>query len=197
MVNTPAAYALALQDTAASIDRLRFHLRPQGSPPATPSVGDITGQIRVLTGIITEVSAEVVRLDADLSSSASVSMATEAYGAVLPLLGEGVTELGRLQQVVADGRFTILRDERPDGPFAWVYADITADCLEATDDVLHEAATGLRAAAGDLVSAPARTPNAARARSPHIHLAGPAAPESTVPAASPPSPAIRAAAKGH
>ncbi|MEU6172729.1 hypothetical protein ABZ832_12440 [Streptantibioticus parmotrematis] len=195
MNNTPIASALALYDTASSIDRLRFHLRSQCSTPAHPSVGAITGQIGALAGIITGVSTEITRLGSDLFT-APARRAAEAYSCVLPLLGEGMTELGRLHREVIDTRNTALGNERPDEPSARRSAEIVTGCLEAADEVLGEAAVELRAEAAHLTSASAPVQAAARARSPHARVAVPVASAHAVPPASAPMPVVPAAAKG-
>jgi hypothetical protein len=187
--------ALALYDTVSSINRLRFHLRTQSAPPANPSVGDITGQVRALAGIITEVSDEVTRLAADLFP-VSAQRATEAYSSVLPLLGEGMTELGRLHREVTDTRITAVRNGRPGPSPARQSAEIITGCLEAADEVLGEAAIELRTEAMYLTSASAHVQAAARARSPHAPVAGPAVSTSAVPPASAPPPVVPATAKG-
>jgi hypothetical protein len=187
--------ALALYDTASSIDRLLFHLRSQSAPPANPSVSDITGQVRALAGIITNVSDEVTRLAAN-PFPASAQRATEAYSSVLPLLGEGMTELGRLHREVAETHITALGNGRPDPPAAHRSAEIITCCLEAADEVLAEAAIELRTEAAYLTPVSVHVQAAARARSPHAPTAGPAGSMSAIPPAPTPPRVVPATANG-
>jgi hypothetical protein len=186
MIST--TYALALYDTAGAIDRLRFHLRSQADPPDKPTVGDVTDHVRTLAGIVTEVSDGVTRLGGDMLS-AGAQRAAEAFASVLPLLGEGMTELGllhrkaRLHRAAVRGGWTNETSERQSTQ------DITCH-LEGADQALGDAAAELRTIAARLAPASARVQSAAHAHSPHATGTGPA--ESTT--AAPPAPAAPAAA---
>ncbi|WP_433888503.1 hypothetical protein [Streptomyces sp. CA-111067] len=166
---TSPADVLALYDTASAIDRLRFHLRSQSAQPGGPSVEDVTGQVRTLAAIIISVSDEVSRHAADLHP-APAQHAALIYSSVLPMLGEGLTELGRLHMEVTGIRIPAMGHGDPS--FAYRSAAIITGCLEAADEILDEAAIELRTEAAYLKPASAHMQDAARARSPHAPIGG-------------------------
>lgn len=181
--------ALALYDTASSIDRLRFQLRALPPAPATPLLSEVSEQVRTLAGITAGISDEVNRRLSDGLYSVPAQQAVDAFSAALAPLGEAMTELGRLQRDVVFVHFTAPRISTSEIPHPGELAtEVITECRDDAAEILEVTAENLRASATRLTPTSGPLQSAARARSPHAPVAGP------VTSAIPPAPALPAVA---
>lgn len=182
--------ALALFDTAAAIDRLRFQLRALPAAPVTPSLSDISDQVRTLADITTEVADQVSRRLCDGLHTAPAQRAVDAFTTALAPVGEALTELGQLQRDAVFVRTNEAGTHAAQSPDTVELAiEVITESRDSAADILRAAADELRAAAARLTPAASRLQAAARARSSQIPV-----PQQTavVPADTPPAaPAVR------
>lgn len=182
--------ALALYDTASSIDRLRFRLRALPPAPVAPSPSEVSEQVRTLAGIIAGISDAVSRRLSDGLYSVPAQRAVDAFSSALAPLGEAMTELGRLQRDVVFVHFTAPRISTSEMPHPRELAtEVITECRDAAAEILEVTAEELRAVATRLTTSSGPLQSAARARSPHAAVTRQAtsAPAAPLPA---PSPAV-------
>lgn len=169
------SHALALYDTAHTIDRLRFQLNSLSPRSALSGIREVSSRVSNVNAIIAEVSDQVDRHLGTLMSGplgADTRRTVVAYSTVLGTLGEAVTEMGRVQAEVALFNFSDQRSSDGDSDLddrRQRSSEIISSCLEAAGEILESAAAALKGAAAELAPSPTRA-GAARTRSPHASL---------------------------